>query len=696
MQLKRFRVTKFRSVDDSDWITATDITALIGTNESGKTNLIVPLWKLNPAGESGEIDLIADAPRNIYNDIRDSGKTQVFIKAEFELTDDLVRTISNITSRPKEQLKTVTVQRRYNGKYILEFLDDTPERHKNSDEIRPYLEAALKEINNLTPLESEANLKTDMLDKITLALNKLPAGQLIDESDLEQIQADLTQVNTDNVDDTSMIVPCFKALLNRLAKFKNEISIKHAHDHEDVKKLIIEHLPRFVYYSNYGNLDSEIYLPHVIDNMTREGLGSKETAKARTLKVLFQFVKLKPSEIRELGNQVQNPNQDQIDTATRNKKERDILLQSASSKLTAEFRNWWKQGNYRFRFQADGDHFRIWVSDDKRPDDIELEARSTGLQWFLSFYLIFLVESEAAHAGAILLLDEPGLSLHPLAQKDLSAFFENLSKTNQILYTTHSPFLVDPDHLDRVKAVYIKDDGTTGVSSNLRAKEKNTPQSKSIYPVHAALGLSVSNIMLVGSQPIIVEGPSDQLYFSIMKTLLIAAGKITPSLEIVFVPSGGVKGVKALAAILSTQDSELPIVFLDADSSGLKFAADLKASLYSAHKDRVLDVSHYLKVTNAEVEDLLPIDILKKILDRMFQGKEEYFSDTYKTGMPIIGQIESYAKTNSITLETGWKVELAKEVKSRLLKAGHTTISSDSLNIWKNIFDDVLKINLKN
>lgn len=396
MQLKRFRVTKFRSVADSDWITATDVTALIGTNESGKTNLIVPLWKLNPAGTSGQIDLIPDAPRNIYNDIRDGGQSQVFITAEFELTDQLAQTISNITNRPKEQLKTVTVQRSYNGEYTVEFFDDTPERHKNSDEIRPFLDDALKEINNLTPLESEANLKADMLDKITLALGKLPAGQLIYEHDLEQVQADVTQVNIDNVDETSMVVPRFKTLLNCLAKLKDEISVKHAHNYEEVKELIIQHLPRFVYYSNYGNLDSEIYLPHVIENMARDGLGSKETAKARTLKVLFQFVKLKPSEIRELGNQVQNPNQDQIDTATRNKKERDILLQSASSKLTAEFRNWWKQGNYRFRFQADGDHFRIWVSDDKRPDDIELEARSTGLQWFLSFYLIFLVESEAS------------------------------------------------------------------------------------------------------------------------------------------------------------------------------------------------------------------------------------------------------------------------------------------------------------
>ncbi len=76
-----------------------------------------------------------------------------------------------------------------------------------------------------------------------------------------------------------------------------------------------------------------------------------------------------------------------------------------------------KQGDYTFDFEADGDHFRIWVSDKSRPAKVELEDRSTGLQWFLSFYLVFLVESEQEHRNAILLLDEPGLSPSPSATR---------------------------------------------------------------------------------------------------------------------------------------------------------------------------------------------------------------------------------------------------------------------------------------
>ena len=90
------------------------------------------------------------------------------------------------------------------------------------------------------------------------------------------------------------------------------------------------------------------------------------------------------------------------------------------------------------------------------PEKIELESRSKGLQWFFSFFLVFLAESKDVHKNCVLLLDEPGLGLHPTAQADLIRFFNQLSDTNQLIYTTHLPFLVDHNNLDRVKAVYTE------------------------------------------------------------------------------------------------------------------------------------------------------------------------------------------------------------------------------------------------
>src|SRR2546422_8042397 len=99
MKLKKFQVTNFRSVDDSGWVEADDVTALIGTNESGKTNILLPLWKLNPAKE-GSIVPTADYPRKHYNTFRHQEPKPVFIRAVFDADHDLAQQLSEKTGVP--------------------------------------------------------------------------------------------------------------------------------------------------------------------------------------------------------------------------------------------------------------------------------------------------------------------------------------------------------------------------------------------------------------------------------------------------------------------------------------------------------------------------------------------------------------------------------------------------------------------
>ena len=417
----------------------------------------------------------------------------------------------------------------------------------------------------------------------------------------------------------------------------------------------------------------------------------------RTLRVLFDFVKLDPEEVLELGkdpirivedrygNEVEKkPTKEEIAAATEQKAARAILLNSASSELTSKFKDWWKQGNYIFRFQADGEFFKIWVSDDKRPEEIELERRSTGLQWFLSFFLIFLVESQEAHKGAILLLDEAGLSLHPLAQKDLIAFFDNLAKTNQMIYTTHSPFLVDTSNIDRAKVVYSDAEGLTVVSSDLRASDDKLNE-KSIYAVHAALGLSVSDILLQGCQPVIVEGPSDQNYLNAIKLYLIRNQKFAPSTELVFIPSGGVRGVPGVVSIVSGKNEDLPLVVLDSDQSGRDAKKKLLSGLYKDSPERVVEIADFSDVPNCEFEDLIPTILMRRQLDRLFRDVEdEDILDNLTGEQPVISQIEQFAKRNEIELNKGWKVDLSRNVKQQILKA--KTVPEEFVEKWIQLF----------
>ena len=545
MELTRFRVTTFRSVDDSGWIDVDDVTALIGTNESGKTNLLLPLWKLNPVKE-GEVHPTSDFPRKLYTEIRSATPKPVFIQAEFTIHDPLRAGLAKESGVSVEEMSQVVVKRRLDHQYEIDFPLVPQVRTVPTASITSLLESANQDIASISAMRTEQELVANIVEAISSALDDLSNVEDCDLDVVSQVREILLGVKIEGAPKTSSIIPRFQRLCEEIEELYANLSMPHPRDSAQTKALILAGLPSFIYYSTYGNLDSEIYLPHVIENLKREDLGQKEQAKARTLKVLFEFVNLEPEEILELGRdphmEGQPPTEEQVELAAEKRKERSILLQSASTRLTEEFRRWWKQGDYRFRFEADGDHFRIWVSDDRRPEEIELEGRSAGLQWFLSFYLVFLVESQDTHAGCILLLDEPGHSLHPLAQRDLSDFFDGLAERNRILYTTHSPFLVDADRLDRARKVFVAPDGTSKATSDLGADGGDVTNRGAGYTVHAALGLSVAEGLLIGCEPVVVEGASDQHYLTAIKMRLTASGSLKLGREIVFPPAGGGQG----------------------------------------------------------------------------------------------------------------------------------------------------------
>lgn len=678
MILKSFRVTEFRSVHDSGWIDAEQITALIGTNESGKTNVLLPLWKLNPADE-GKIDLKDDLPRDKYHIYREATPKPVFVYARYALTDQETTSLSGISGHDAEEFNEIIVSKDYDGNLFWDF----PFEHSIDNTLIVSARTILQDAQNTldstkdTASKTETDRREKALSAISSALQSFEVAKCISES----LHTALSALSIFN-EEVKSSVAC--AVINdaaqQLASLVEKSNKPKLSQNDKVIEYLTVNMPKYVYYSNYGNLDSQIYLPQVLQNIGKKDLGIKESAKARTLKTLFKFVKLDPKEITDLGLETSGTlSQEQIASMADKKKEREILLASASSGFTKSFNEWWKQGDYTFEFQADGNFFRIWVSDSVRPERIELESRSTGLQWFFSFYLVFLVESEQHHQNAILLLDEPGVTLHPLAQKDLFLFFENLARNNQMLYTTHSPFMVDSNHLERVRSVYIDLDGKTVVSPDLRASERlrGSNQPQSIYPAHAALGLSVSDTLLVNCNPILVEGESDQVYLSALKSLLISKGRIAPLKEIVFIPTGGVKGIKATSAILSGAGEVKPPVILDGDKPGTKMAMELKADLYAADPNKIILISEYTDLQDGEIEDLFPKPKIARLIARFLprpEDDEEEFDDFVVDDKPICNQVEEFCKAHHIPLEKGWKVRLATNIKREILRGNDKII----------------------
>lgn len=689
MKLIKYRVTNFRSVRDSGEIEAGDVAALIGVNESGKTNLLLPLWKFNPARE-GEIQPTSDYPKTMFADVRAKPEDFRFVTADFDATS-LREKLVALTKLDPAQLDVVSAGRYFDGEYEVSFPKYVPKTTVAASEIKIELTTMTAAVERTDALKSEEPLKSTIIGAVRALADSITQDWTA--QDLDAGIESLKKLLPDQPAKTSTIVPRMQQTIDALTAWSSHIKSPAPEDIEGVRDLVLEALPKFVYYSNYGNLDSEIYLPHVVQNLERKDLGAKEAAKARTLRVLFNFVRLQPKEILELGrdfkdpsNQNRQPTADEIAEIAERKRERSILLQSAGTTLTKEFKSWWKQGNYRFRFEADGDHFRIWVSDDRRPEEVELENRSTGLQWFLSFYLVFLVESQGDHEDAILLLDEPGLSLHPLAQRDLSAFFDGLTKTNQIIYTTHSPFLVDPDRLDRVRKVYIAEDGSTESSPNLRQSGADPAHAGAAYAVYSALNLNVAESLLLGCLPVVVEGASDQHYLTMIKALLIGAGRIKPRRELVFPPAGGTKTLRITAGILTGRDETLPVVLLDADQMGARMAAELSSGLYKGEEKKILSTDEFVGFKGSEVEDLIPHHRFVEAVDRVFRAPEKQFSEVASKGSPIVPQVEAWAKREALELTLGWKVEVARRVKAILLSKGIGDVEGDLIERWVELF----------
>jgi energy-coupling factor transporter ATP-binding protein EcfA2 len=683
---------------DSGWIDCDDVTTLIGVNEAGKSNLLLALWKLNPA-KGGEINFADDMPVTLFSELREADIKPKFIQAVFKITSDRVLTsIATKAGFDKNAVKTVQISRDYDGTRFIHFPDALAYTSLPQADILNVLQDCISQISSLDEAgKTESGIKAEAEQKITKALSIVADKTALSKTDLIDLSNCFKTISAKQMQ-TSKIRPIIDDLSKYFSTLSKGFDKPSPSANEEIRKTVVANMPKFVYYSNYGNLDSEIYLPHAIDNMRRDDLSGIAEAKARTLKVLFEYVKLDPQEILNMGEdakgqtdsygrEVAPPTDAEIQEKAEKKKERDILLQSASTKLTRDFRTWWNQGNYTFDFSADGKHFRIWVADEVRPERIVLENRSTGLQWFLSFYLVFLVESQDAHAGAILLLDEAGLSLHPLAQRDLSAFFNSLSDTNQIINTTHSPFVINTNHIDRAMVVYIDKDGYSIVSNDLRAAEGRL-QTGAVYAVHAALGLSVSDVILQGCMPIIVEGTSDQFYFNAIKLFLISQKLIAPIEEIVFVPSGGVKAVGSLASLLSAK-SELPYIILDSDKSGQDFKDKLEKNLYSGEKGKILSILDFTSLSDSEVEDIIPFELLQRPIDRLFSVDMD-FSTVFDNKRPLIPQIEKFALDNALDLPVGYKVELARQFKQALITRSSTFDNKDCISIWQSIFDKFL------
>ena len=321
---------------------------------------------------------------------------------------------------------------------------------------------------------------------------------------------------------------------------------------------------------------------------------------------LLKLLGFKPRELSDIGK-TQSPAKDDIDGL---KQYRDTLdnrtyqLNAASIKLTKEIREIWNPNPNRpeaekIRISADGQYLKVSVEDELGVE-IELDQRSEGFQWMVSFFVVFFAEAMDKHKNAILLLDEPGMSLHGLKQREFRETLNKLSIQNQTIFTTHSPFLVGPNELDIVRVVELKnrDEGSkvhTTISSSDPA---------GLLPLQEALGYDLAQSLFTQQKNLILEGLTDYWYIEAISALLRTDSIANLDEKIALVFANSASKVVYYATILHAHNLKI-VALLDSDNAGDQ-AANQENLVSSLGQKNILRTKDFVGgIPKAEIEDIL-------------------------------------------------------------------------------------------
>ncbi len=673
---KKFRVLNYRNINDSGWIPLERATVFVGRNEAGKTALLKALHKFNPSTEepyNAQREFPRDRFTAEYRDDEDWPVCQV----EFELSDEFREELGDLLNGAEIPQKAV-LTRSYDDNLKIEYDPEVVEDLVAPEELTTVLDVFAKGARRLaaTVGDQEQAMPPFWTKLVNWAdRNKDAVGKLHNlrtEKGVRLLDRVRREANAHTQPATADLV---EVILEKVDELR--VRAKTAPLLPQLDEAIESELPVFIYFENYGILDSAVYLPRFLEDLER----LPDEARIRTINAMFKDVGLDAQDLAELGQEEaaearqakQEVTPAMIKSDQERKELRAVKVNSASLDITKRFSEWFRQRRHNIRYDVDGDYFRIWVSDDRRPGvEIELESRSKGFQWFFSFYLVFLVESKEGHEDAILLLDEPGLHLHPTAQQELMSFFEKLAEDNPLIYTTHSPFLIDSERLHRVRPVTEDDTGHSRISVDSWPEDRET-----IFPLQAAAGYAMVRGLFQHKKNVLVEGLTDYLYLHGLNLCCHALGREGLPEDIYITPCGGTKMVGHIASLFLGQEVR-PVVLLDGDDAGRARQDALMKKLYAGHEKAVLMLGDVLGKEKCETEDIIGEATILPVLKEVV-GKVSLNQDDRSKGS-LVDQIKSAAVRHGVELPGGWKPEVAR----RIVVAWSTTEPKD---IPKEILD---------
>jgi energy-coupling factor transporter ATP-binding protein EcfA2 len=586
MKLTEFRVQNYRSISDSGPIHVGQLTSLLGRNESGKSNLLRALHSLNPSDGFKALSKVKDFPR--HRRLEECTDKTPVVSTIWEMDDADRAELANLWTRGGTAT-AIRIGRAYGDKRTVGFEGASAQEldlgaiKSKARKIVPAVKAVAAKLDETirTPLEAavekfEADVAPSS-DALTWATKAKAALAALRQA-LASADTELTDAQDAHVAD-----------LEELA----ETIVGDMAGEEEARQWAIEQMPVFMYLEEYPELNGH---QNILESFT-------EPAENK-------FRKIARKNFEKTGKKAASARPDES-CETFSSRERLRKHQLASALITSEIRRLWKDRSLTVRFDTDAEHINTFVSDPNATFNVEvnLNERSRGFQWFFSFYMTFAADTKGGAAeNAILLLDEPGLYLHAKSQRDLLSHFE-ADFQNQILYTTHSPFMVPTHRLDTVRTVSIAEEVGTTVSND------PSGDARTLFPLQAALGYDLAQSLFVGPNNLVVEGVTDYWALSSISEHLNANGGGGLQVNLTITPAGGAQKIPYMVALLSSEQLNV-LALLDHEKDAKTTRDELVKSKLISDKN-VLFISEAFGSSppkEADIEDLFDTAVYETLV----------------------------------------------------------------------------------
>ncbi|MCX4161226.1 MULTISPECIES: ATP-dependent endonuclease [Paraburkholderia] len=441
MKITQFRIKNFRSIVDTNWcpFSRDGVTVFVGQNESGKTSVLDALGTTFSRENITSDDVRAGDP------LPEISLRVVCTFAEIE---------PHLEGPSAPQLKTVhDFWEKTNGEVTVIF-----SWHNQRDTKKPfYCTMSLLNCEELEITLSELAPKTTITE-LPIVEPQLPPPASASE---------LTPASAPQP------LPSLEAQSNPIEPFSME----------SVCNAVYDAAPHFILFSEQsGILPNEIELDER-HNPTGNGAGAAQ-------------------------NYLWAAGIDLPQMLASDRRSRESSMIRANARLTTAFNSFWSQTigkatklsleceiNFHENLPNESSvagkpYLVFWISDGHTR--LYPSQRSQGVRWFASFFLQ-LKAAKRLYDSAFFLLDEPGANLHSKAQADVLRLVNDLRHEIPIVYSTHSPHLIEYEHLHRILAVQRTGNEEDSPTTILDAHRLGAASTDTLSPILTAMGTDLAS-----------------------------------------------------------------------------------------------------------------------------------------------------------------------------------------------------------